>query len=469
MSQRKINVKRLLCLSLATLLWHLSPISFAAEIGLSGDVRVRGFYTNNLSDANGSSSDVCRGPDGTPDRSCDDQESFSDIRFRVKMTAKKGIASGVSVIDLFSNEGRDVSTLSTSATGTAETGNYRFGTGGYGGELTTIVLREAYLRTAFPWFSLQFGRQEVYLGHGLILADTADGIVIVIPAGPVGVTFGSLKLIESDSDLSSDIDTDVYFANTTWTPTPSLIAGLFFLTLQDRGPGLVFNGVCEDLTGNPPAYQSCSVNELGDDRMRLFVGGLTLDTTLKRIRFGFEVDVLVGSILTDSTTTFNDSGKDIDLSGYNSLIEIVVMWPLVEVGLTGIYASGQDTDDLPGDLNINSISANYVLGNILVNNETISYRDGGDVGGLTAVELSFKRPIWDDLEGELAVIWAKMTEKPAPGINRELGWELDFNTTYPFDTNLVWNNGLGVLFSGEAWEGIYGDPGADDLQVKFRF
>ena len=152
----------------------------------------------------------------------------------------------------------------------------------------------------------------------------------------------------------------------------------------------------------------------------------------------------------------NPAAESIRIRGFNALLEIKLLGPIANVGLTGIYASGQDPGDHPAaggdDINVNAISANYVLGNILVNNEITSDRDGGSIGGLTAIRLTLERPFWNRLDGELVVIWAQLTESPGSGIDSDLGWEIDFNTTYPFSDHLVWKSGLGILFSGEAWE-----------------
>jgi hypothetical protein len=458
-----------ICLVLSQNVWGL-------DIKYNGEVRFRAFYTDNLSDAHHHNGSDCPGPDGsfgTSDDTCDDQESFTDARFRLRLSATEGITTGVVAVDFFSQEGRQVATLAPSEK--VQTGSWRFGSDGFGGSLDTLFLREAYLHARIPWLRVVLGRQSIQLGHRLILDDTVDAIVLGVPAGPVSLTVAGLKIIESDKQdaFSESSDTDVYFSHLSWVPAAGTDTSLFLVHLRDRGPGLMFNRPCGDPVDpdiTPPVYQICDLEDLGDDRMLLYVLGWTLDTNFNRFRLGLEADYLTGKIFTDSATTLNPLGKDIALRGVNGLIQLDITLPGVQAGLTGLYASGQVQKDIPergGDrLNINAISPNFVLGNILVNHETTSDRDGGDVGGMTAVKLALERSFWFGIEGELAVIWARLTERPATGVDPDLGWELDFNTTYPIDDHLLWASGTGFLFPGEGWQGLLGDEDAEDIQIK---
>ena len=455
-----LTIKPFNLILLTSIIFHLSSIpAWAVEMKFNGQARLRFFYTNNLSDAHSGKEKVCPNLDGDLNQTCDDQEIFKDAQFRLKMTAAKGITTGVAVVDFLSQkDDENVATLSPSDQ-TIHTGNWRLGSEGFGGGLDSIVLREGYLRATFPALSVIIGRQGIHLGHGLILDDTADALVVAIPAGSVGFTLGDIKLVESESLLNGNGDTEIYFAHMAWVPQPNAVMELFLIRLQDRGPNLTFNGVCKDPNDTPPASQSCEIKEdLGGDLMRLFVVGWTLNTKADRYHLGFEADHLTGRIV--------KAGEDIRLRGFNSLIKIKIPWPVAQIRLTGVYASGQKINDIGNKLNINAISPNFVLGNILVNNEFNSDRDGGNIGGLTAIRLAAERPLQGDFHGELALIWARLTQRPALDIDQDLGWEIDFNTTYPFDDHLLWKADFGILLTGEGWQGIYGDPEADNHQIK---
>ena len=469
-------MKHLLFILLLTLIGSsFSHIAWSLDVRYNGELRFRLFYSDNLSDGHDHNGSTCAGPDrilGTSDDTCDDQETFTDARFRLRMSATEGVTTGVLTVDFLSQEGDHGATLASSDT--IQTGNWRLGSEGIGGGLDTIYVREAYLHATIPWVRAVVGRQPIQFGHGLVLDDTLDAIVLGFPAGPVNFTVGGFKLIESDrvDGTMEKADSDGLFSHFVWVPASGTETSLYFVYLRDQGPGLVFNGPCGTTGGVPPAYQVCDVSDLGDDHLLLYVLGWALNSKVGRFHLGLELDALKGEILSNNATLLNPLGEDIQLQGYNGLIDIGFRFPQVQVNLTGLYASGQDYDDLPslgtgGDLlNINAISPNYVLGNILVNNETTSDRDGGDIGGLTAVKLALERTLWFGTEGELAVIWARLTEKPVPGVDQDLGWELDFNTTFPIDDHLLLISTTGILFPGEGWQALFSDPGAEDIQIK---
>ena len=225
------------------------------------------------------------------------------------------------------------------------------------------------------------------------------------------------------------------------------------------------------ITGTPAAYQRCALADLGDGPMRLYTAGIVFDVQLEHWQFGLEGDGLKGTLISHNPTALNPIGENLDINGINGLIRVKSVWPVLTTGLTAFYASGQSLGDLPSGthsnakLNINAISPNFVLGNILLNNEINSDRQGGNIGGTAAVKLTLERPIWNDLKGEVAAIWARLTHSPEDA-GTLLGWEFDFNTSYPLSEDVVWLNEFGILISGNAWEGLYGIPGADNNQIK---
>ena len=449
----------------------------AVEVKANGEVRVRGVYSNNLSDGHKhEASALCRSDDGELNESCNDQEAFTDIRFQSKFTLSEGETAGVVVLDLLSQEGKDVATLSRSTMGEAETGNWRFGTEGFGEGIDSVVLREAYLRHTFSRASFILGRQPIHLGHGLILDDRGDGLVMIIPDGSVGWTFANLRLVEANSPRSSGSETDLYLTHLAWAPNPNIVWGTFISALVDQGPDLVFKGTCRDPADPlaqiavPPSDQRCALSDLGNNFMRLFVVGMTFDGAVNEVRVGLELDLLKGSINTRGPTSLNPAGRNVKLAGYNTLVTIDYPFSFIELAFTGLYSSGQDVSNLPDlggkKLNINAISPDFVLGNILVNNEVDSDREGGNIGGIKAVRFGFKRSLKSEIQGELAVIWAQLTERPAPNIDRDLGLEFDFNVTNDVTPTLRLATNIGFLLSGPAWKGIHGDPGADDFQIK---
>ncbi|MBI3609822.1 MAG: hypothetical protein HY204_03860 [Nitrospirae bacterium] len=417
----------------------------AAEVKFGGEFRARGFYDNNLTDAHTGSND---------------QEAFNDARFRLKISAAEGLATGVVLIDFFNGAaGRNAATLNRSSVGSG-TGNRVLGSEGFGRSLDTVSLKEGYLRVSWPWAHLVIGRQGITLGRGLIFDDTADAVSVAIPIGWASLTIADLLLSADSSGAGS---TSVYLADLNLAPTAGFGSSLFGLLLKDRGPNLSFTP-CP--TGSP---SGCPILSFGDDHAALAALGWAMDYKGPSFRWGTEADYLKGSIRSHQPTVLNPSGRGMDLHGANLLGRFGWTGRRIDAEWTGLYSTGQKPDDLPPTghkLNINAISPNFVLGNILVNNETVSDRDGGNIGGLTAAKLSIGFRPTGVIRGELAVIRARLTHEPTAGASRDLGWEFDANAAWQLDPNLLLSGGFGLLLTGDAWPARLGGPQATDNMIK---
>lgn len=438
---------------------------YAADINIGGEFRSRAFYTQNLSDAHGHrDNSVCPGGDlssGTiDDTNCDDQEAFADIRVRMKVTASQGMATGVVLVDFFNDHrGQDAATLNTGATGSG-TGDHVLGGSGFGRSLDTVSLREAYLRVSWPAMHFIAGRYGFKLGNGLILDDTADAVTIAIPATWATFTFSQLLL---DTNSRGSGNTTLYLSNLSMAPYTKFKTGLFGFFLNDRGPNLVMNPCV------PGSTVGCPITVFGDDQMVLTGLGWTMDFKGKTFHWATELDYLKGTIRTKNPAPRNPSGDDISLRGINALAQLGWTGRAMDAELTGIYGSGQDPEDYPGTgdrININAISPNFVLGNILVNNETTSDRDGGDIGGLSAgkMAIGWRPDPMVRLEAVGIVAW--LSEKPLTGESRYLGWEVDGNLSWEIERDLRLEAGLGFLFTGGGWKNLLNDPGAGGTIVK---
>ena len=455
-------------LFLATILCLVGAQAQAADVQFGGEFRFRSFYTNNLTDANSNKVRIFPGPDQILGNSDDitrkDQEVFNDTRFRLKIMAHQGLATGVVLVDFI--DGTDpaydqsVATLNTTSSING-TGDRRLGSNGFGGSVQGITLREGYLRVSWPSANLIVGRQGVRLGQGLVLDDTADALTIAIPMGWASLTFMQIFL---DAESRGSQNTSAYLVNLNLVPSSRMSSSLFLVYLNDRGPNLELKSC---IAG---AESGCTEIDFETDLLAnqatLAALGWSLDYRRTTLRWITELDYLKGSVGTP-----NSAGREIRLRGVNAMSRLEWSWRGWGAELTGLYATGQDGDDLPSNgghrLNVNAISPNFVLGNILVNNETLSDRDGGDIGGLNAVRIGLSWNMIGNIRSELVGIWARMTEEPAKNASRYLGFELDLNTYWPLDSNLDLIGEAGVLFPGEAWKAIMVDPEAEDLMLKF--
>src|SRR5207245_5753675 len=198
-----------------------AALSWAVELNLNGDFRVRGFYNNNLTDAN---------------NSIRDHNAYNTERFILNLEAK----SGQGPINF-------LGVLTTDFTSFNGTGNSRFGQFPFGpasGTATlcgnngatacsqnTFSLLQAYLKLNTPYANLAVGRQVFKLGLGLIVADAVDAFVLDVPIGmSAKLTLGDLVifnttrgpgsggvLVGSGSDGVTGANTDLCRVNLNWT------------------------------------------------------------------------------------------------------------------------------------------------------------------------------------------------------------------------------------------------------------
>jgi hypothetical protein len=440
-------MKKLWVMALGTAFFLQTASLYAADVKFEGDFRVRGIYADDL-DAN---EDV------------DDQQAFADGRFRFRTTATAGITSGVVTLDFTSSymDPRQTGAgVDCSVTG-CTTGNYRFGSANLGGSYNIVGVREAYLKLDLNMVKLAFGRKPFRLGHSLILDDTMDAIVGKFMVGGFEVMLANGKLLDSNSTGvtgNTGDDTDIYIAKTGFTHGDMHNIGLFVTYLKDRGPFFLSPGA-------------------GADKTDLWTFGVTADGKFGAINLGAEVDFLTGSM--DAA-----GGASADLEGLNVLLGVGLKVAAVDVGVTGLYTTGQEST--AGEVNINGISGNFVLGNILVNDTINSDREGqcasalggrigsgarGCVGGFGIMGLKVSAglegvPFGKTCHTELAAIWAQTTEDPVVGGttgDSDLGIEIDLNHKHKLDDNVGIGVKIGYLLSGDAWQTI---GGGDDNQLK---
>jgi len=424
---------------------------YAAEIKFEGDFRVRGIYTNNLSDAN---------------KSTPDEQAFADGRFRLKTTATAGITSGVVVLD-FTSAFPDP-TVPSGACGTCTTGNYRFGTANFGGSYNIVGVREAHLDLDLHFARLVLGRQAIKLGHSLILDDTVDAIVAKFMVGPAHAMLADAKLFESNglahpTGGATGSDTDLYIAKIGFSHEDMHNLGIFATYFNDRNPTFL------------PAPAGTS------DKTTFWTVGVTADGRFGPINLGAELDYLSGTA--DVT-----AGTSTDLRGWNALVNAGLKVAMVDVGVTGLYTSGQKNEN---KINVNGISGDFVLANILVNDNVNSDREGqcasiggarfgsggaSCVGGLgiLAVKVSGAidglLPMWKGSRSEIAAIWAQTAEEQFVTVGpttvtgkKDLGIEVDLNHRQKLDDNVAVNVNLGYLFVGDFFKGPGGAGPGDEM------
>src|SRR3989449_8276968 len=166
--------------------------SWAAELNINGDFRVRGFYNNNLTDAN---------------NGVKDDNAYNTERFILNLEAKSGqgpiTVQGVLTTDFTSINGTGNSRFGQFPFGPASTnstgcpGNFTNNVGGSNCSQNTFTLLQAYLKVNTPYGNFAVGRQVFKLGLGLIVADAVDAFVLEIPIGGAKGPLGGFENFHS--------------------------------------------------------------------------------------------------------------------------------------------------------------------------------------------------------------------------------------------------------------------------------
>lgn len=437
---RKFLVLSLLGLSV----WLYSASVYAADIKFEGDFRVRGIYTDNTADANDAA---------------DDTNAFGDARFRLRTTATAGVTTGVVVLD-FLNGFSDPK--NTSCAGACGTGNFRFGAVNFGNSRNVVGVRAAYLKLDLGGVKLAFGSKPFKLGHGLILDDTAAGAAVWFGGENANLVLADLRLADSQSGSTGSTagtagktgtDTDLYIVKGNFKHGDHKV-GLFASYLLDRDNQLLL----------PVAVSGGTAGTAGEGS--LWVYGVTLDGQVGPFDISFEVDLLDGEV---TTTTKQD------LKGLNLLLGLGTSDPYADgngAGVVLVYTTG-DESSTDTKTNINGISGNYVLGNILGNDSINSDRDGRcasvrgsriGTGSSWCVNGAGYKAVkaWTGLHGlpfgekschtNAAVIWAQTTEPHASGADKDLGIEVDVDHKHKLDEHTAVVVNLGYLLSGDAYK-----------------
>ncbi len=468
--------------------------AWALDLQIGGEYRVRGFDVNNFFDARS------EGGCGTPAGSCNDKERFADQRFRLTTTITAGLTSAVVTLDALNTFAglRPSSSLIGPTPPGAGTGDDRFGTGGLGGSRNVVGVREAYLKINWPSMTLFAGRHRVALGHSILFDDVADGFTLLFPLSFAHTQLG-VSLLELGTSptanplaLGAGDRAELYLGHAQVQPSPAHAFSVYGGVLRDRGPvllnGLIYGLV--DQTGTPEVTPGADLSSASGT---VWVVGVAYDGEVGSSTFNFEFDALRGFI---DNVPFASGLNTVALEGFDLLAAQHVDLGPVIVGLTFVYASGSGQDDFgevgkgSTGVNLTDISPNFVLGNILVNGEHVSDRDGSTLNmggfrgginqggaGLFAVKLSVNGDVRPGLNVEGAVIYAKTVDPviptlvgpsacpPAgpvpPGsltgckVDDRLGWELDLNVNWQIDPNLQFKAGGGILIADNAFSGLY--------------
>ena len=413
-----------------------TPPSWAVDLKWGGDYRLRGFYIDNLTDAN---------------KNTLDSAAYYSSRFLLTLAASEDNVSGVVTL----------------AAGTNATGNRLLGATSFGPDGSAVGLVEAYLKADFRTWGLKGGRAIYKLGNGIILDDAVDGLWANFGLGGTALTVATLKLYErTDTNAGSGAnvgignvpgagtggDADLYVINAGFGKMamgPAHDLNLFAAYLDDRAATLVGGAAADDVT--------------------LLILGASADADMGGLRLKGEFDFMDG-------THKVPGGTDMDIKGMNLVLGAKLNAGAIPLGVDVIYTTGLDPAKAATEHNINGLSGNYPVGIIITNSgaRSLTYKDGTclsisgataytggapnclDGSGLTAVKVS-TGVVHGPHTIDLAAIYAQSTEDSALG-NSDIGIELDAMLTWTLTKRLSAMGGIGYLLSGDYWKAAAASP-----------
>jgi hypothetical protein len=463
------------------------------ELNLNGDFRVRGFYNNNLTDANST---------------LNDSNAYNTERFILNLEAKSGQGpinvQGVLTADFTSINGTGNSRFGEFPFGPASRGSTDTNPKGFTTSENTFTLLQAYLKVNTPYGSFAAGRQVFKLGLGLLVADAVDAFVLEIPIGAAKVTLGNLKIFDSTAGAGSGGvfvgsgttgrtggDTDLYLANLNLKPAKETKVDVFAALYNDRGPSFIARVTPTTATGFTAYGDTANAGAA--------IYGIAAETKQAPFHAIFEADLIRGWVS-------DPVSQGALLQGHNILAGADVDVGAANVGLTLVYSSGQDAGDVTSGkrANFNGINGDFPLGIITTNvgarspapvDGTCPSFTGGGLGGrpgcfagsglaTAKFAVSYTPPTLPKLNLEFDVLYNRASRQrpitpPAGTVFLKggdyIGTELDFLLRYAITKEMSFTAGWGVLFAGNFFEapsaatvGLAGNPStqeADNLMV----
>jgi len=448
-----------------------ATLSWAVELNMNGDFRVRGFYNNNLTDAN---------------NQIRDHNAFNTERFILNLEAKSGQGpinvQGVLTTDFTSFNGTGNSRFGQFPFGPASGTATLCGSGTPTGcSQNTFTLLQAYLKINTPYGNFAVGRQVFKLGMGLIVADAVDAFVLDVPIGTSAkLTLGDLVIFNSTRAANfggvfvgngsggiAGANTDLYLVNLNWKPAKETKVDVFASLYTDRGTNFI--------TQVNPALPALPVQGAANATAGIF--GIAAETRQAAFHGIFEADLIRGAVT-------NPTGPGPLLQGHNILAGADMDVGPANFGLTLVYSSGQDAGDVTSGkrANFNGINGDFPLGIITTNvgarspapvDGTCPSFTGGGLGGrpgcfggsgLATAKLaaSYTPPTLPKVNLEFDVLYNRASrQRPIQSAALSpifikggdyIGTELDVFLRYAITKEMSFTAGWGVLFSGNYFE-----------------
>jgi hypothetical protein len=241
---------------------------------------------------------------------------------------------------------------------------------------------------------------------------------------------GTLILTDDFQTSDTDADSDMYEASV-WYKTKDMIAALGYDYMRDAT--------------NPTELSTTH-------RLK---GYYNQNFSNMYVESEFQYDF--GEVEQD-VETVNNQDQDIKTLGF--MADVGMNMDKLDVGMMFIYASGTDDDEETDDNSVGQLGEQFQPYNILTGATTGMYvsdfhpADGNLVdAGIISLGVHADFAVSDKLSLNSALVYAEVEADLGPGMDDELGWEVDLGMSYALLDNLTYQMDFGYLMAGDLFEG----------------
>jgi len=394
----------------------------STQINLGGEIRIRGWYYDNLGIPNGAA------VNGIPQ----DSNSKANYDQRVRLTLDAAVAPGVT--------GRIM--LETGNADNLTTDIYSWGRLNQKPNATT-TFQEAWIQytgTGLFGFNagLKAGHMPLKLGEGIFFDNTqyGDDAIVFFMDPTKELHIGLLTIKASEGSVAAGLggnnnnsnDLDAYVGLFTYKIAPTHTLGMNYTYINQSNASLKFQNI--SLHGNG---------------------------TAGNFGYKFEADFQFGSI--------GDGHAEADFGGW--AVALAGNYKMDKLNLRGMFAYGTGDDEAGGDIDefqtlVGGIQHytfvyDYRAGTAATDAALsgLSGRAGTGIANTTVYNLGLDYQWNKDIKSKFDAYYLRASESRHGG-DKDIGIELDAQLSYQLAKNLNYTINAGFLFTGDFYKDLYG-------------
>ena len=395
------------------------------QITLGGQVRVRGFYQNNL-DFN---DDV------------GDNYSILETSVRLKLDAQvtPNTQAMVEIRDTKTGGDDDFTWGDDSGGFNDSNGIYTKGGEAMGDGTGNLQFIQAWIQSKNLFgtpLGIKLGHMPIQLGDGLFFSHTKNGddaiLLFADPMKELHVALANVKFQEGTTTLNDD--SNAYVALSTYKGAGFNLSGdVTYINDQDNGAAA------------------------GTQALHFWNVGLRGDTKVAGLGLKADVELQTGKLKATTETKYK---------GYAVLVGADYTVNNIDLGLQYAYGKGDDSDTSNKYEGFVTIVDNtwHSAYNPWVYEYRVAGGSGTTLDGISNTQSlrgTIGSKVTKDLSGKLYLWWLKVPD-PGSNVDDEAGYEIDWDVKYKIDKNLTYFVEGGYLFAGDYYKTITGTRSPDN-------